>query len=227
MPKIEGFPPRAVMPYELQMDDIPRGYVLGGFLNGTETYPIFIWDIPQTRCLFPIEGIHVSKSLAKTIRKNKFEIRFDTRFSDVIRNCLREPGNNWLNEPLIERYCEIHELGWAHCSECWLDGELVGGVYGIAINGAFFAESMFHRATDASKVALWAMINKVRALGFQLFDAQMTNPHLVSLGCFEIPYLEYLERMSVALASTTEWSLNYDGIESVQRVIKSLEEKKT
>jgi leucyl/phenylalanyl-tRNA--protein transferase len=86
---------------------------------------------------------------------------------------------------------------------------------------------MFHRATDASKVALWAMINKVRELGFQLFDAQMTNPHLVRLGCFEIPYLEYLERMSVALATTTEWSLNYDGIEAVQRVIKSLEEKKT
>ena len=115
------------------------------------------WYQPYRRALLPMEGIHVSRSLAKTIRKGTFEIRFDTAFEQVMRSCLR-PKENWISEDIIRVYTQIHREGWAHCGECWMEGELVGGVYGVALGACFCAESMFHRATDASKVALWAMV---------------------------------------------------------------------
>ena len=163
------------------------------------------WYIPYHRALFPMEGIRVSRSLAKTIRQHIFEIRFDTAFESVMRSCLR-PEDNWISEEIIEVYTEIHHQGWGHCSECWSDGELVGGVYGIAIGGCFFAESMFHRKTDASKVALWAIINRCRDLRFTIFDAQIMNPHLKSLGAFSMPNAKYQRLLRQALLITTQWS---------------------
>jgi leucyl/phenylalanyl-tRNA--protein transferase len=163
------------------------------------------WFQPRQRALFPIEGIRVSHSLRKTIRSGKFEIRFDTAFEQVMRGCLR-PSGNWISEEFIQVYTAIHYEGWGHCCECWCDGELVGGVYGIAIGGCFCAESMFHRKTDASKVALWALVERCRELGFILFDAQIMNPHLESLGAFEIDHLEYMARLNVALSIETPWS---------------------
>jgi len=163
------------------------------------------WFQPRRRCLFPIEGIHVSRSLAKTIRKETFEIRFDTSFEQVMRGCLR-PDDNWISESFIRVYTQIHNEGWGHCSECWRDGELVGGVYGIALGACFCAESMFHRETDASKVALWAMVERCRALGFTIFDAQIMNPHLASLGAYEITNAEYERRLRKAIRQSTPWS---------------------
>lgn len=163
------------------------------------------WLKPNNRCLFPIEGIHVSKSLQKTLRQGKFEVRFDTAFTKVIENC-RRPDDNWINEDFIRVYSQVHEQGWGHCSECWLDNELVGGVYGIAIGGVFYAESMFHRETDASKVALHALVETCRAKGFVLFDAQIMNPHLLSLGAFEISNTKYERLLRKALQVQTEWS---------------------
>ena len=163
------------------------------------------WFKPKQRCLFPIQGIHVSKSLQKTIRQGKFEVRFDTAFEQVISNC-RRPKDNWINEDFIRVYTEIHREGWAHCAECWIDENLVGGVYGVAIRGAFCAESMFHRETDASKVALHALIETCRAKGFVLFDAQIMNPHLRSLGAFEVSDREYSRLFSDALQVQTDWS---------------------
>lgn len=163
------------------------------------------WFQPRQRALFPIEGIRVSHSLRKTIRSEKFEIRFDTAFELVMRGCLR-PSGNWISEEFIQVYTAIHYEGWGHSSECWCNGELVGGVYGIAIGGCFCAESMFHRETDASKVALWALVERCRDLGFTLFDAQIMNPHLESLGAFEIDHLEYMARLNVALSIETPWS---------------------
>jgi leucyl/phenylalanyl-tRNA--protein transferase len=165
------------------------------------------WYQPRQRCLFPIEGIHVSRSLAKTIERGKFEIRFDTAFEQVMRGCLR-PTDNWISEEFIRAYGQIHRQGWAHCSECWLDGELVGGAYGIALGTCFCAESMFHRVTDASKVALWALVRQCRELGFTIFDAQIMNPHLDSLGVFEVPHLAFEIMLSDALKRTTPWSAN-------------------
>jgi leucyl/phenylalanyl-tRNA---protein transferase len=163
------------------------------------------WFQPDRRCLFPIEGIHVSRSLAKTIRQGRFEIRFDSAFELVMRGCFR-PGDNWLSEDFVRVYTEIHRQGWAHCAECWIGDELVGGTYGLAMGTCFCAESMFHRETDASKVALWAMVEKCRELGFTIFDAQITNPHLVSLGSFEVTHRRYVKMLEGALKGTTPWS---------------------
>jgi leucyl/phenylalanyl-tRNA--protein transferase len=163
------------------------------------------WFQPRLRALFPITGIRVSRSLAKTIKQGRFEIRFDTDFECVMRGCLR-PDDNWISETFIQVYTQIHREGWAHCSECWLDGRLVGGVYGIALGSCFCAESMFHRETDASKVALWALIEKCRELGFTVFDAQIMNPHLASLGAYEVRHREYIRLLNDALQRGTPWS---------------------
>ena len=163
------------------------------------------WYQPHRRALFPLEGIHVSRSLRKTIGQDKFEIRFDTSFEAVMRNCLR-PDANWIDEDLIRAYCQVHGEGWGHCCEAWCDGALVGGVYGIALGSCFCAESMFHRTTDASKIALWALVNQCRSLGFTIFDAQIMNPHLKSLGAYEVSHLEYQRRLDKALKDRTPWS---------------------
>ncbi len=164
------------------------------------------WFRPVRRSLFPIEGIHVSHSLRKTIRRGAFEIRFDTAFEDVMRGCLR-PEENWISEEFIRVYSLVAYQGWAHCCETWKDGRLAGGVYGVALGSCFFAESMFHRETDASKVALWALVEKCRALGFTLFDAQIMNPHLASLGAYEVTNRRFQALLKDALAKTTPWSV--------------------
>lgn len=163
------------------------------------------WFQPRRRALFPLDGIHVSRSLAKVIRKGEFEIRFDTCFEQVMRGCLR-PDGNWISEDFIRVYTLIHYEGWGHCVECWQGEELVGGLYGIALGSCFCAESMFHRRTDASKVALWAIVKRCRDLGFTIFDAQIMNPHLKSLGAFEIPHSDYMVLLRDALGRQTDWS---------------------
>lgn len=163
------------------------------------------WYQPYERALFPIEGVRVSRSLERTIRRNTFEVKFDTAFTEVMRGCLR-PDENWINEDFIRVYSQTHREGWGHCCECWLGDRLVGGVYGIALGSCFCAESMFHRETDASKVALWALVERCRELGFTIFDAQIMNPHLKSLGAFEIPHAEYERLLNEALKRRTAWS---------------------
>lgn len=164
------------------------------------------WFQPYQRCLFPIEGVHVSRSLAREIRRERFVIRFDTAFEQVMRGCLR-PEDNWISEHFIRVYSQVHAEGWAHCSECWIDDRLVGGVYGIAIGGCFCAESMFHRESNASKVALWALVNRCRELGFTLFDAQVMNRHLASLGAYQLSHRRYSEALRAALLVSTPWSV--------------------
>jgi leucyl/phenylalanyl-tRNA--protein transferase len=181
------------------------GYERGMFPMTVESGEVE-WFQPRKRCLFPVEGIHVSRTLSKTIERGVFEIRFDTAFEDVMRCCLR-PTDNWISEEFIRVYGQVHVEGWAHSCECWQDGELVGGVYGIALGSCFCAESMFHRVTDASKVALWAMIRRCHQLGFTIFDAQIMNPHLDSLGAYEVPHLAFEIMLSDALKRSTPWSL--------------------
>ena len=162
------------------------------------------WYSVRHRALFPITGISVSSSLRKSIRQGKFEVRFDTAFREVVQSCFR-PEGNWLTEEFVEAYTECHRQGWGHCAEAWKEGELVGGVYGLAIGSCFSAESMFHRETDASKVALWALVEKCREQGFTVFDAQVMNPHLASLGAYEVPAKEFLAMLADALGRDTEW----------------------
>ena len=190
---------------DLTPEMIWAGYTQGYFpmtMEGEEVE----WLRPYDRALFPITGIHVSKSLRKKIKQGKFEVRFDTAFQQVIESCVRTDDDNWISPEFVRVYTQIHHLGWAHSCETWKDGQLVGGVYGLALGSCFCAESMFHRETDAGKVALWALVEKCRELGFILFDAQIMNPHLASLGAYEVPHDEFMVLFKRALAQTTDWS---------------------
>jgi leucyl/phenylalanyl-tRNA--protein transferase len=185
--------------------DLIRSAYANGWFPMADEDGCMNWYQPQRRALFPIEGIRVSRSLGRTLRRGKFEVRFDTSFEEVVRSC-RRTDENWINEEIVQAYTRIHLDGWGHCAECWLDGALVGGVYGVALGACFSAESMFYRVTDASKVALHAMVERCRELGFTLFDAQVMNPHLASLGAYEVGLGDYLDKLERAMRIETRWS---------------------
>ncbi len=156
------------------------------------------WFQPYRRALFPMSGIRLSKSLTKVIRQGVFDVRFNTAFEQVMRGCAR-PEGTWINEEIIQVFCEINHQGWGHSGEVWIGNELVGGIYGIAIGSCFCAESMFSRVPNASKVALWAMVKRCCECGFTMFDAQILSPHLESLGAYEIDHEEYMGLIQSAL----------------------------
>lgn len=151
------------------------------------------WFSPDPRAIIPIdEGFHIPHGLRRTLKKNPFEVRINTAFESVMRGCsLRE--DTWINEEIVASYTMLHVAGHAHSVECWLGGKLVGGLYGVSLGGAFFGESMFHTATDASKVALHALVMRLRERGFSLLDTQWTTPHLLTFGTMEIPRLKYMK----------------------------------
>lgn len=160
---------------------------------------------PRRRAVFSMEtGMRVSRSLARTLRRKPFAVRFDTAFEQVMRSCLR-PRENWITEEMIQAYTAVWREGWGHCAECWAEDELVGGVYGVSLGAVFFAESMFHRKTDASKVALHALIEHCRACGYRLFDVQLMNPHLARLGAVEMPNRQFLSELDLALRQPDAW----------------------
>ncbi len=159
--------------------------------------PILWWSPDPRMVLFPAE-LNISRSLGKTLRKTRFEVRADTAFRDVILNCgMPRYGQDgtWISGPMVEAYCAMHRQGFAHSIETWLDDTLVGGLYGVAIGRAFFGESMFTRTTDASKVALVTLVRQLELWRFGLVDCQMTTPHLASLGAREIPRAEFTRRL--------------------------------
>lgn len=162
----------------------------------------------RQRALFPIEGMRVSRSMAKVIRRGEFEITFDQDFRGVMEGCADRPEGSWINHEIKRAFAEVHELGWAHSCEAWRGGELAGGVYGVALGGFFGAESMFHRQTNASKAALHALIQECRRQGFQVFDAQIMNPHLASLGAFEVSAPRFDSMLAEALRIRTRWGLD-------------------
>ena len=155
------------------------------------------WFSPDPRGILPLDGVHTPARLARVIRSGRFEIRVDRNFEGVIRACAadREDGT-WISEEIIESYMALHELGIAHSVEAWRAGRLVGGLYGVHMGGAFFGESMFHHETDASKVALMALVSRMRARGMSLLDVQWVTPHLAQFGAVEISRDEYLKRLS-------------------------------
>lgn len=155
------------------------------------------WYAPDPRAIIPFESFHVSKSLQRTVRQAPFEIRHDTAFEEVMQACSAPRGpsdGTWISDGLLRAYIELHELGFAHSVEAWQDGELVGGLYGVALRGLFAGESMFHRATDASKVCLVHLVEHLQAQGFVLHDCQFMTDHLARFGATEISRFEY-ERM--------------------------------
>jgi leucyl/phenylalanyl-tRNA--protein transferase len=163
------------------------------------------WFSPDPRAIIPIdEGFHVPHGLKRTLKKNPFEIRIDTSFEGVMRACaVRE--ETWINDEIVASYVNLHRLGFAHSVETWLDGKLVGGLYGVALGGAFFGESMFHTATDASKVALHALVTRMRARGFSLLDTQWTTPHLLTFGAMEIPRAKYIKLLAACVDDACEF----------------------
>ncbi len=163
------------------------------------------WFAPDPRTNLPICGFRVSRSLGRRLRRGEYEIRFDTAYEAVMRACIR-PSDNWISEEFVETYTEFFRLGFGHCAEVWFEGELVGGVYGFAVGGFFSAESMFHRRTDASKVALWALMERCRELGMELFDVQYQTSHLASLGAVEISRAEYERTLGRAVRRRPVWS---------------------
>ena len=157
------------------------------------------WYMPDPRTIMPLDGFHTSHSLAKTIRQGVFETRLDTDFEGVMRGCADREEGTWISEEFIALYGELHRMGKAHSVETWRNGQLVGGTYGVSLGGAFMAESMFHRETDASKVALHALVSHLNERGFTLLDVQYLTPHLQSLGAIEIPHRQYYDRLRRAL----------------------------
>lgn len=165
------------------------------------------WFSPDPRGILPLDAVHVSSRLARVIRSGRFEVVIDRDFEAVMRACAadREDGT-WISEEIIASYVALHQAGLAHSVETWRQGRLAGGLYGVHLGGAFFGESMFHVETDASKVALAALVTRMRDRGFSLLDIQWVTPHLAQFGAIEIPRHEYLARLARALVQPCTFS---------------------
>jgi leucyl/phenylalanyl-tRNA---protein transferase len=166
------------------------------------------WYSPDPRGIIPLDAFHVSRRLARSLRQQRFEIRLDTTFRAVIEGCAarEDADGDWIDAEIVESYCALHERGLAHSVETWQDGVLVGGLYGVAIRGAFFGESMFHRVTDASKAALAGLVDRLRARGYALLDTQWVTDHLAQFGAVEVPRHRYLGMLDEALKIDASFS---------------------
>ena len=195
--------------------DFRPGTILGAYRSGIFPWPhgdevdesgepLVAWFSPNPRAIFPLDREpHWSRSLRRTLRHHRWSITIDQAFGDVMRACGETRPSTWIIPELLDGYERLHELGWAHSLEVWEDGpagrELVGGIYGLAIGALFAGESMFHKRTDASKVAFASLVHHLRERRFQVFDVQVMNPHLLSLGCVSVPRSEYLQMLGKAL----------------------------
>ena len=187
---------------DLSVDRLLLAYSSGIFPWFNEEDPILWWS-PDPRFILEPCNLKVSRSLEKTIRQGRFEIRVNTEFENVIRSCADtrkgEGGEGtWITDDMLKAYCKLHELGFAHSVESWCDGELVGGLYGVSLGRCFFGESMFTKASNASKVAFVTMVRKLEGLKFELIDCQMPSGHLESLGAEGIPRHIFIERLAKA-----------------------------
>lgn len=191
-------------------------YTRGVFPWFSEGDPVLWWS-PDPRMVLFLDELHVGRSLARRLRRGGFEVRADTAFGDVIAAC-SEPrenqGGTWISPLMMRAYRRLHDLGYAHSVETWIDGALAGGLYGVAVGRMFFGESMFTRVSDASKLALAVLVQNLRRWEFELIDCQMRTAHLASLGAREIPRREFLENVARLVRQpglpsrwTTEWTM--------------------
>jgi leucyl/phenylalanyl-tRNA--protein transferase len=190
--------------------ELDPGTVLAAYRAGIFPWPDtdgrLFWFSPNPRAIIPLDGFHESRRLRRTRRSGRLTATRDRDFAGVVAGCATSHGPTWITGAMRAAYAELHRLGWAHSIDVWREDALVGGLYGVAIGGLFAAESMFHHAPDASKVALAALVDHLGARGFVLLDVQLLTPHLASLGAIEIPRDEYLARLADALAHGSRWS---------------------
>jgi leucyl/phenylalanyl-tRNA--protein transferase len=186
-----------------------RAYAEGLFpMAEQRSDPTLYWVSPEKRGVMPLQDFHVPRRLARTVRSARFNVTFDRAFADVMRACAAPaPGReeSWINEEILRLYIALHAGGHAHSVECWQGGELVGGLYGVRLGAAFFGESMFSRARDASKVALVSLVEALRRGGFTLLDTQFLTAHLAGFGAIEIPRIQYLALLNDALGRVALW----------------------
>lgn len=180
------------------------GYRRGMFPMGYPGRKIISWHHPKVRAVLPLDALHVSRSLERRLRKGGFEVTFDRAFLQVMQGCAAR-SSTWITRDIFRVYSELHAMQQAHSVEVWVDGELAGGLYGVHIGGAFFAESKFHRVTDMSKVALVSLARHLRERGFQLLEVQYLTEHLAQFGVVEISDAEYQQRLAAALSVSREF----------------------
>ncbi len=187
-----------------------QAYTIGIFpMAETAEDNSLYWVEPDERGIIPLRGLRISQSLRKQVRRKSFEIHIDSAFSEVIEACAAKTNtrkSTWINARICKLYNQLHEMGHCHSVECWQDGKLVGGLYGVRIGAAFFGESMFSRVTNASKVALVHLVARLNAGGFQLLDAQFMNPHLKTLGAVVISKADYKELLPAAIAASADFN---------------------
>jgi leucyl/phenylalanyl-tRNA---protein transferase len=189
-------------------------WLLDAYRHGIFPWPMWedepvAWWSPDPRAIIELDSLHVSRRLQRTIRSSKFRVTYDEAFPAVIEGCATagdRRGNTWLTPAMIAAYCRMRTLGHVHSVEVWHDDQLVGGTYGVAIGGLFAAESMFHRQRDASKVAVFYLVERLRARGYHLLDIQQWTPHTGSLGAIELPRVDYLRRLSNAIAAPVKFA---------------------
>ena len=194
---------------DIDAEMLLRAYAYGVFpMAESRDDPELYWIDPERRGILPLEGFHVPKRLARTIRQHPFDIRIDTAFREVMLGCAEAaPGRDgtWINERILALYCELNTRGRAHSVECWRENKLVGGLYGVSLGAAFFGESMFSRETDASKVALVYLVARLIRGGYRLLDTQFVTSHLAQFGAVEISRDRYRSRLALATETNADF----------------------
>jgi len=183
-----------MIPIELLL----RAYQAGLFPMGMDDGKIG-WFSPDPRGIIPLDRFHVPRRLARTLRHGRFSVAVNRQFGNVIRACARRDEGTWISAEIVQSYEALHRMGFAHSVEVCAGDRLVGGLYGVALRGAFFGESMFSMATDASKVALHALVDRLQARGYRLLDVQWVTPHLLQFGAVELPRREYMRRLAESM----------------------------
>ena len=190
--------------------DLAPATLIAAYRRGIFPWPYedgpVLWWSPDPRAILPLEALHVSRRLARTLRQGRFRLTLNAAFAAVVDGCAAR-AETWITVSMRQAYVRLHALGWAHSVEVWADGALAGGLYGVAVGGLFAAESMFHDARDASKIAVVGLVEHARRVGVTLLDVQVLSPHLATLGALTVPRAEYLARLAVAVRRSVTFAV--------------------